>query len=246
MFGTPGLILGTPGLWICAILLSGCAGDDLPRTSRPSPDPAVESEARQASAEGDSRPAIVFLGNSLTAGLGVGPREAFPALIQERIDAAGLDFRVVNAGISGETTAGGLRRVASLVEQGPSVLVISLGGNDALRGVPPANMRSNLQETVDRARESSPTPTIVLVGMAAPPNMGDEYANEFAAVFTELAEENATALVPFLLEGVAADPDLNQSDGIHPTAAGHRIMAETVWEVVGPLLQSRAKAGSDT
>lgn len=197
-----------------------------------------ESRPEQASARTDPRPTVVFLGNSLTAGLGVDPAAAYPSLVQEEIDRAGFGFRVVNAGVSGETTAGGLARIGWIVEQEPSVLVVALGANDALRGVPPAVVQDNLRGIVETARDALPEVEIVIAGMVAPPNMGEAYADEFAAVFPDVARSTESTLIPFLLAGVAADPELNQMDGIHPTAAGHRVMASTVWAYLEPLLDA--------
>jgi len=204
-------------------------------------EPAVPNRApaeSEASApEPDSRSTVVFLGNSLTAGLGVDPREAFPARIQVKIDDARLSFRVINAGVSGETTAGGLRRLDWILDQAPQVVVIALGANDALRGAPPAAVRTNLQQMIDRTRARLPKTSIVIVGMLAPPNLGPTYTREFQDVFPALAEANDLPFIPFLLEGVAANPELNQTDGMHPTAAGHEILAETVWKVLEPVLR---------
>ena len=205
-----------------------------------SPDGQQDTEAATDTAPGaDDRPAVAFLGNSLTAGLGVDPRASFPALVQDRIDEAGLAFRVVNAGVSGETTAGGLRRVGRVLEGDPVVLVVALGGNDALRGVPPSRVADNLRAIVRRARDHDPGLTVVLAGMLAPPNMGRTYADAFGAVYPEVAEETGATLIPFLLEDVAADPALNQSDGMHPNAAGHAVIAATVWASLEPLLRDR-------
>ena len=182
-------------------------------------------------------PAVVFLGTSLTAGYGLDPDQAYPALIREKIDSAGLPFRVVNAGESGETSAGGLRRVEWLLRQPVAMLVLELGANDGLRGQDVDAMRANLQRIIDRTHAVHPEAAIVVAGMESPPNMGRAYTSEFRAVFPALARANDAALIPFLLEGVAAVPELNQADGIHPTAAGQRIVAETVWRVVGPVLE---------
>ena len=166
------------------------------------------------------RGVVLFLGNSLTAGLGVDPGDAYPARIQSRIDSAGLPFRVVNAGLSGETTSGGLRRIEWLLEREIHILVLALGANDALRGVPPDSMQRNLQAIIDRTRDRYPDSGIVIAGMQAPPNLGQTYTRAFREVFPALA----------------ANPELNQSDGIHPTAEGHEIMAETVWRVLERVL----------
>jgi acyl-CoA thioesterase-1 len=180
---------------------------------------------------------VVFLGTSLTAGLGLDPANAYPALIQAKIDSAGLPYTAVNAGVSGETSAGALRRIDWLLQQPVAVLVIETGANDALRGLDVDTMRANIQAVIDHARKLNPPPAIVLVGMRAPPNMGPDYVRRFRAAFPALAEKNEVPLVPFLLDGVAGRPSLNQGDMIHPTAQGQRIMAETVWRVVGPVLR---------
>ena len=180
----------------------------------------------------DSRPTIVFLGTSLTAGRGLSEDEAFPALIQDTIDALGLDLRVVNAGVSGETTAGGLRRIEWLLRQPVSVLVLELGANDGLRGLDIDAMRTNLQRIIDRARETHPDVRVVLAGMQAPPNLGSRYTTAFQEVFPALARHNDAALIPFLLDSVGGRPELNQADGIHPTAQGHRIIARVVWRTL--------------
>src|SRR3954467_3313146 len=180
---------------------------------------------------------VVFLGTSLTAGLGLDPANAYPGLIQAKIDSAGLPYTAVNAGVSGETSAGALRRIDWLLQQPVAVLVIETGANDALRGLNVDTMTANIQGIIDRARKLNPPPTIVLVGMRAPPNLGPDYVRRFRAVFPALAENNKIPLVPFLLDGVAGRPSLNQGDMIHPTAPGQRIMAETVWRVLGPVLK---------
>ena len=181
---------------------------------------------------------LLFFGDILTAGLGLEDpsTQAFPALIQKKIAAAGLPWRVVNAGLSGETSAGGLRRVDWILRQRVEMFVLELGGNDGLRGLAPETTRANLQAIIDRVREKSPATKIVLAGIAAPPNMGADFTRAFAAIFPELAEKNHVVLIPFLLEGVGGRPELNQSDGIHPTAEGHAAVAETVWAVLKPLL----------
>lgn len=180
---------------------------------------------------------IVFFGDSLTAGYGVDPDEAFPALVQKKITDAKLPWRVVNAGLSGETTAGGLRRLDWVLRQPVGIFVLELGGNDGLRGIPPAASRANLQAMIDRIRARHPAVTIVLAGMQLPPNLGAEHTREFAAMYPELATANRLPLIPFLLDGVGGVPSLNLPDGIHPTAEGHQIVARTVWTVIEPLLR---------
>jgi acyl-CoA thioesterase-1 len=179
---------------------------------------------------------LLFFGDSLTAGYGVDPDEAYPALIQRKIDESGRPWRVVNAGLSGETTAGGLRRLDWILRQRVDLFVIELGGNDGLRGIDPATTRSNLIAMVQRVRQRYPDAAIVLAGMQLPTNMGREYTQAFAAIYPEVAKEMQVTLIPFLLDRVGGIPSLNQADGIHPTAEGHRIVADTVWHSLQPLL----------
>ena len=193
--------------------------------------------ANAPAAASSATPVVLFLGNSLTAGYGLTAEEAYPALIQRKIDEAGYPFRVVNAGVSGETSAGGLRRIDWLLRQPVAVLVLALGANDALRGHDLESTRANLQAIIDRTRATYPDAAIVIAGMQAPPNLGADYTERFRRMFVELAEANDAALIPFLLEGVAAVPELNQQDGIHPTAEGQRILAENVWRTLEPVLR---------
>ncbi len=188
----------------------------------------------------DSTRTVLFFGNSLTAGFGVRPDEAFPALIQRRIDAESLPFRVINAGLSGETSAGGLRRINWVLKQPVDLLVIELGANDGLRGISLTATRTNLQGIIDRARAAHPKVRIALAGMQIPPNLGPEYTSTFRALFPTLAKENSTLLIPFLLEGVGGVEALNLADGIHPSADGHRRVAQNVWKILAPALRSAA------
>jgi acyl-CoA thioesterase-1 len=195
--------------------------------------------AAEPAASGKVEPrTIIFFGDSLTAGLGLEnpAAQAFPGVIQQKINNAHLAWRTVNAGLSGETTAGGLRRVDWILRQPADIFVLALGGNDGLRGIDPAVSRLNLQGIIDRVRVKYPAAKIVLTGMQMPPNLGPDYTHAFAAMYPELAEKNHASLVPFLLEGVGLVPELNQRDGIHPTAAGHAIVAETIWKTLHPLL----------
>jgi len=194
----------------------------------------ADSVARRAPAP--RTPVVLFLGTSLTAGYGLPVEQAYPNLIGHRLDSLGLPYRVVNAGVSGETSAGGLRRIDWLLREPVAVLVLELGANDGLRGLEPGAMNRNLQEIVDRTLAAHPDAHIVIAGMEAPPNMGERFTTAFRNVFSDLARRNDAVLIPFLLDGVAAEPDLNQADGIHPTAEGQRIVAETVWEYLQPLL----------
>lgn len=179
---------------------------------------------------------ILFLGDSLTAGLGVEQAQAYPALIQEKIREKNLPFDVINAGISGDTTAGGLARLDWVLQKKIDVLVLALGANDGLRGLPVAQMKANLQAIIDRVKARNPAAKIVIAGMRMPPNLGGAYSDAFREVYADLARENHSALVPFLLEGVGGHDDLNQADHMHPTTAGHKVVAENVWRVLGPLL----------
>jgi acyl-CoA thioesterase I len=188
------------------------------------------------------RPSVLFLGTSLTAGLGLEPEQAYPALIQQKIDSAGLDYRVINAGVSGETSAGALRRAGWLFRQPLAVLVVETGANDGLRGLPPDSLGANIQAIFDRAKQLQPRPRLVLLGMRMPPNYGKAYGERFQRVYRDLARRNHAALVPFLLEGVGGVPSLNQPDGMHPTAEGQRRLAETVWRVLEPVLRMTDKA----
>lgn len=179
---------------------------------------------------------IVVLGDSLAAGLGVDPSQAFPALLQDKIDAAGWNDTVSNAGVSGDTTADGLSRINWLLKRKIDVLILELGGNDGLRGIPVSSTKTNLQSIIDRLKEKYPQAKVILAGMQAPPNMGQDYTTPFRNIFPELAKENGAALIPFLLQDVGGKPALNQPDHIHPTVEGHKIVAENVWKVLKPIL----------
>lgn len=181
---------------------------------------------------------ILFFGNSLTAGYGLEPEESFVGIIQQKIDSLNLGYEVINGGLSGETTASGLNRLDWFLEEEPSVFVLELGGNDGLRGIPVAETRRNLQQIIRLVQEKYPSAHILLAGMQIPPNMGQTYSHEFRTVFPDLAQKEKVTLIPFLLEGVAGDPDLNLPDGIHPSAEGHLIVAETIWGYLKPLLQN--------
>ena len=211
------------------ILGTGCRGNSEERSGNrdgPNPESPVPNP--------DSRPAIVFLGTSLTAGYGLGdPGLAYPALIQAKLDSAGRPFRVVNAGLSGESSAGALDRIDWLLSKNRvAVLVVETGANDGLRGQDPDSVRARIQRILDRARAVDPPPRLVVAGMEALPNLGSDYGRRFRAIYPALARENDAALIPFLLEGVAGVDSLNQQDGIHPTARGQRLVAENVWRVI--------------
>ena len=188
-----------------------------------------------ASPKGD-RPVVVFLGDSLTAGFGLAKDQAFPALVGDRLDEAGLPARVVNAGVSGDTSAGGLRRMDWVLRQRPDVLVVALGGNDGLRALPVDQLESNLRQMIRKAREAGAR--VLLLGVRMPPSHGQAYKQAFEAVYPRVAEELDVPLVRYMLEGVAGDPALNLPDGIHPTAEGHRIIADNVFPALSDLLES--------
>jgi acyl-CoA thioesterase-1 len=211
---------------------SGPAGPVASATPLSSPAPGSGSPAATI----DARPVVLFVGTSLTAGLGVDPDEAYPARLQRKIDGAGLRYRVVNAGVSGETSAGARRRIDWLLRQPVAVLVLETGANDGLRGQDPDATRANIEAILDAARARRPPPRIALVAMEALPNYGPEYGRRFRAIYPEVARQTGATLVPFLLAGVAGEARLNQPDGIHPTAEGHARIAETVWKALRPIL----------
>lgn len=223
--------LKTSGMVLLSLLLMvACASSQGPPTSSSSPPELTTDEPEPKT--------VVILGDSLTAGFGISRDQAFPALIQDEIDKLGWNMEVVDAGVSGDTTASGLRRLDWLLKRKIDVLVIELGANDGLRGVPISETKHNIQAIIDKTRRAYPDVKIVIAGMKLPPNMGQEYASAFEQIFPELARSNNAALIPFLLEGVAADPKLNLIDRIHPTAEGHKIVARNVWTVLKPVLES--------
>lgn len=191
-----------------------------------------QSTATQVSA----KKAIVFFGNSLTAAYNLSPEEGFPALIQEKIDSLGLLYTCVNAGLSGETSAGGNARIDWVLQQPVDIFVLELGGNDALRGLDVAVAKRNLQSILDKVKAKNPQVKLVIAGMLAPPNMGKAYTDAFKNMYIDLAKTNEATLIPFLLENVAAVKNLNLEDGIHPNAEGQKIVAENVWKVLKPLI----------
>ena len=193
----------------------------------------IENNAPQTKSEEKT---ILFFGNSLTAGYGLEPDKAFPGLLQQRIDSLGLKYKVINAGLSGETTASGNTRIDWVLNQKVDIFVLELGGNDGLRGISTEETRKNLQQMIDKIRSKYPDCQIILAGMQIPPNMGPEYTASFRTIFPEIAEKNQVALIPFLLESVGGEPHLNQPDGIHPNEKGHKIVAENVWKVLKQFL----------
>lgn len=222
-------------LALAAVACAPRADDQEPGRAPAAAAPATAAPAAPAPA----RPRIAILGDSLTAGLGVAKTAAFPSLLQERVDAAGLGFEVVNAGVSGDTSAGGLARLDWALGGDVQILVVALGGNDGLRGLPASELQANLAQIVERAQARGIT--VILAGMEAPPNYGRDYIVSFHKVYPALAATYRVALVPFLLQGVAGDETLNQRDGIHPTAAGARIVADNVWAVLKPIAEARRR-----
>jgi acyl-CoA thioesterase-1 len=232
--------------------LAACSGDA--RRTEPAASPAASATVPATGAEpartkaspatnpATNKPRIIFLGDSLTAGLGLDVKDNFPSLIQQRLDREGRRFEVVNAGVSGDTSAGGLRRLEWAMADGdPKVLLVALGGNDGLRGLPPEQLEHNLAEIIERAQTRGLT--VIIAGMEAPPNFGDDYTTRFRAVYPTLAKRYDVRLIPFLLEGVAGNPAFNQSDGIHPNQRGAAIVADLVWRALEPALD---QARTDT
>lgn len=199
--------------------------------------------AISAQADAPARKTIFVVGDSIAAGHGVDPEEAFPGLLQQRLHDQKLPYDVVNAGVSGDTTAGGVRRMPWLLKRKMDVLVLELGGNDGLRGITPRETKANLEKIIDLAREKNPDVQIIVAGMQMPQNMGEEYTREYREVFPAVAREKKAKLIPFLLEGVGGKADLNLPDRIHPNPAGHKLVAETVWTVLQPLLMPSVKEG---
>jgi acyl-CoA thioesterase-1 len=216
---------------------TAAATGPLPGSSGPT-EFAASSQSTVTRSLEESLPVVVFLGTSLTAGYGLPEDEAFPALIQQKIDASGLGFRVVNAGVSGDTSAGGLRRLAWLLRLPVSVLVLELGANDMLRGQSVDALQQNLESILDRTLEAHPHARFLIAGMRAAPNLGKSYGAAFDATYPALAERYDAGFVPFLLEDVAAKRRLNQADGIHPTAEGHALIAERVWTQLEPIIRA--------
>ena len=216
---------------------SGTSRDTTSTTKPASPPENPAGAVDTVPATPDGRRTILFLGTSLTAGLGLDPDSAYPQQVQRKIDASGLPYQVVNAGVSGETSAGLLRRLDWVLRGPADVIVVETGANDGLRGLPVAATHATIGEVLTRIRTVRPDAALLLVQMEAPPNLGQEYTAAFRAMFAELAREHGATLLPFLLEGVAGNSRLNQNDGIHPNDAGERIVADNVWRTLQPLLR---------
>jgi acyl-CoA thioesterase-1 len=221
-------------LVVIVLFLSAC-GNNKPADKGQTPAPAANTT--DSTVVNQSTKTILFFGNSLTAGYGLNdPSEAFPALIQGKIDSLKLPYKTVNAGLSGETSAGGKGRIGWILKQKVDVFVLELGANDGLRGIPVKETIKNLQAIIDTVKLKFPSAKLVLLGMQVPPNMGRDYATQFKTIYPQLAASNNMAFVPFLLEGVGGVTSLNQADGIHPTAEGDKIVAETIWKVLKEVL----------
>jgi acyl-CoA thioesterase-1 len=231
-----------PRVWLF-VAMTGMACDGAPAADpadraaavAPQPAPTAAPAAPATSTPVPAARRIVILGDSLTAGLGLPADQAYPALLQTRLDARSAGWQVVNAGVSGDTSAGGLRRLDWSLDGGAAIVVIALGGNDALRGLPAADLARNLDAAVQQAQAAGAR--VILAGMEAPPNTGPEYTRAFRAVYPAIASSRGATLVPFLLDGVAGIETLNQADGIHPNQAGARLVADTVWRVLEPVVR---------
>ena len=237
-------------LAVAAFAVAMACGHDRTETgsagSRSDTSASTESRARQlrdtsVNAPRTTRSTIVFAGTSLTAGLGLSPDSAYPMLIQQKIDSAGLPFQVVNAGVSGETSSGLIDRLNWLLRGTFDVFIIETGANDGLRGIPAATLRTNLETALDRIKAKRPDATVLLIQMEALPNLGARYTADFHAVFPTVAREKGVTLLPFLLDHVAGRRDLNQGDGVHPNYVGERIVAANVWRGLEPVLEARAR-----
>ena len=228
-----------PSLWVqYAVLfffLAGC--ESTTKTGEADSQKEVSSDQKTETAKMEEKEKIIlFYGNSITAGYLLDMDQAFPAVIQEKLDSLGLNYRTINAGLSGETSAGGKSRIDWVLRTVPDIFFLELGANDGLRGLPLEETPKNLQYIIDAVREANPEVKIIIAGMMVPPNLGEDYTTKFRTIFPEISETNNAVYIPFLLEGVAGEPELNLEDGIHPTSEGHKIVAETVWQYLEPLL----------
>nr|WP_246288493.1 arylesterase [Winogradskyella costae] len=221
--------------FIAAFLLVGCGNNKSENTTETQSETPTEETVTTET----NRKTILCFGDSITAGYGLDDTDdAFPNILQQKIDALDLNYTVINSGLSGETSAGGKGRIDWILNQNIDIFLLELGANDGLRGVPLSETRANLQDIIDIVKKKSPKTTIVLAGMQLPPNMGQDYTTGFRQIFSDLAEKNDLEFVPFILKDVGGIKALNQNDGIHPTVEGHKIVANTVWEVLGPLVKS--------
>ena len=230
------------GVVLLSALAMACGGSSAARDTTSTTKPASPPESPAAAPDSalaalDDRRTVLFLGTSLTSGLGLEPDSAYPQQIQRKIDASGLPYQVVNAGVSGETSAGLLRRLDWVLRRPADVIVVETGANDGLRGLPVDATRRTISEVLARIRRARPDATVLLAQMEAPPNLGQQYTSTFRAMFPDLAREHGATLIPFILEGVAGVERLNQNDGIHPNNEGERLVTETVWRVLQPELK---------
>ena len=224
-------------------MAAACARDAAPPPAAQTPPAAQAPAPASPQPEQSSRPKVVVLGDSLSAGLGLSPSQSYPALLQEKLTAAGFDWEVVNAGVSGDTSAAGLQRLDwALDQRAVKILVVALGGNDGLRGLPAAEMKKNLAAIIERAQRKQIA--VLLAGMEAPPNFGPEYTVSFRQVYRDLASQYRVPLIPFLLDKVAGEAGLNQADGIHPNVEGARIVADTVWSALRPMVDAANTSAS--
>lgn len=220
--------------FIMVFLLVSCGETDTKKTEDTSVSVEQPSDTKQTKAIGKT---ILCFGDSITAGYGLNDtNDAYTGVLQERIDSLKMDYKVINSGVSGETTAGGKSRIDWVIKQKPTFFILELGANDGLRGVALAETQSNLQAIINVVKENSPKTTIMLAGMQLPPNMGADYTTKFRQLFIDVAQENNIGFIPFILKDVGGIPSLNQKDGIHPNVEGHKIVANNVWEVIKPLL----------
>jgi acyl-CoA thioesterase-1 len=215
-------------------MLASCGGSDDQQAEEQKPGAKEETVKSEAKSE---EKVIIFFGNSITAGYQLDMDDAFPAIIQDYLDSLDYDYQVINAGLSGETTASGKNRIGWVLRTKPDIFFLELGPNDGLRGLPLEETPKNLQAIIDKVQEANPEVKIIIAGMEVPPNLGQDYTEKFRSIFPKLAKDNDAILIPFLLDGVAGNPELNLSDGIHPTPEGHQIVADTVWNYLKPLLE---------
>ncbi len=219
-------------LYFLTVLLVACTGSEKTTAEQAS---AAKTEVTPPAKKVKN---ILIFGNSLTAGYGLEPAEAFPTQIQNRLDSLKLPYKIINAGLSGETTSGGNSRIDWVLRNPVDIFILELGGNDGLRGIPATETRKNLQAMINKVKTKYPEAKIILAGMQVPPSMGKKYADEFRVIYPELAKQNNAALIPFLLENVGGEVKLNQKDGIHPNAIGAKIVAENVWKVLEGMLEN--------
>ncbi|MEM0941097.1 MAG: arylesterase [Bacteroidota bacterium] len=229
----PSLIIKNIRVLLVFLLLGSCTPINKEKTQEnQSGQPAMNETITSK----ENRKIILFFGNSITAGYQLDMEQAFPALIQKKLDSLDFGYTAINAGLSGETSAGGRGRIDWVLKTTPDIFFLELGANDGLRGLPLEETPRNLQAIIDKVKEANPEVKIIIAGMMVPPNLGDDYTSKFQAIFPELAQENDAVCIPFLLDGVAGNPELNLPDGVHPTAEGHEIVADMVWNHLGPLL----------